>query len=181
MTTGEGGMILTDRDDVLTHTESFANHGRPPEGGYEHVRLGHNFRMTNIAAAIGLEQLEKLPDFLAERRQNAQRFHEGIDEDIVELPSVPSDRTHAYHQYTVRTDARDELLEHLHNHDVGAEIYYPKCIHQQPAYDGQIYDYECPVAERAANKVVSLPVHPNLSDNDIETIIDAVNSFYQKL
>jgi len=177
MTTGEGGMILTDREDVVTHAESFANHGRPPEGGYEHIRVGHNFRMTNIAAAIGLAQLEKLPEFLADRRQNAEQLTAGIDDNIVDLPSVPEDRTHAYHQYTVRTDARDALLEHLHEHEVGAKIYYPKCIHQQPAYDSDKYESECPVAEQAANEVLSLPVHPNLSDENIESIINAVNSF----
>jgi len=180
MTTGEGGMIVTDRDDVVTRAESFANHGRPPEGGYEHVRLGHNFRMTNIAAAIGIEQLEKLPEFLVDRRQNAQRLTEGIDEDIVDLPMVPSDRTHAYHQYTIRTDTRDALLDHLHDHGVGAKIYYPKCIHQQPAYDSENYEYECPVAEQAAKEVLSLPVHPNLSDEEVESIIDTVNSFDER-
>ncbi len=177
MTTGEGGMVVTDRQDVAEAARSYGNHGRPPDGGYEHVQLGNNFRMTNIAAAIGQEQLKKLPEFLTDRRANAQRFDTEIDNDSVTLPSVPDTCEHAYHQYTVRTDKRAEFLEYLHEHGVGAKIYYPKCIHQQPAYDAESYEYSCPVAEQIADEVVSIPVHPQLSEEDISTIIDTVNAF----
>lgn len=179
MTTGEGGMVVTDRQDVAEAAQSYGNHGRPPDGGYEHVRLGNNFRMTNIAAAIGEEQLKKLPEFLADRRANAQRFDTEIDNDSVTLPSVPEKREHAYHQYTIRTDTRDAFLEYLHEHGVGAKIYYPKCIHQQPAYDAEIYESDCPVAEQIADEVVSIPVHPQLSEEDLSMIIDTVNAFDQ--
>ncbi|MDL0121105.1 DegT/DnrJ/EryC1/StrS family aminotransferase [Halobacterium salinarum] len=177
MTTGEGGMLVTNDAGIAERAESFVNHGRPPEGGYKHVRVGHNFRMTSIAAAIGQVQLEKLPDFLIKRRENARRFNDGIDDDIVELPTIPGNRTHAYHQYTIRAENRDELLEHLQNRGVGVKVYYPKCIHQQPAYNSEMEQKDFHVAERAANEVVSLPVHPRLSDQDIETIINAVNDF----
>jgi dTDP-4-amino-4,6-dideoxygalactose transaminase len=133
--------------------------------------------MTNIAAAIGQEQLKKLPDFLADRRANARRFDTEIHNDIVSLPSVPKKCEHAYHQYTVRTDTREELLDYLHEQGVGAKIYYPKCIHQQPAYDTESYEYSCPIAERVAEEVVSIPVHPQLSEENISTIIDTVNAF----
>jgi dTDP-4-amino-4,6-dideoxygalactose transaminase len=178
MTTGEGGMVVTDRKDIAEAARSYGNHGRPPDGGYEHVRLGNNFRMTNIAAAIGQEQLKKLPDFLADRRANAQRFDTEIHSDIVSLPSVPKKCEHAYHQYTVRTDTRETFLDYLHEQGVGAKIYYPKCIHQQPAYDTESYEYSCPIAERVAEEVVSIPVHPQLSEENISTIIDTVNTFY---
>lgn len=177
MTTGEGGMIVTDDEAVAQHARSYGNHGRPPDGGYKHVRLGHNFRMTSIAAAIGERQLEKLPEFLDARRQNAARFTNGIDTEAVGLPITPDGRRHAYHQYTIRTERRDQLIEHLHNKKIGASVYYPRCIHEQPAYDAPVYDYELPVAERAAEEVVSIPVHPELSDSDVSEIIDAVNQF----
>lgn len=177
MTTGEGGMIVTDRQDVAEAARSYGNHGRTPDGGYEHVRLGNNFRMTNIAAAIGQEQLKKLPDFLADRRANARRFDTEIHDDIVSLPFVPDTCEHAYHQYTVRTDTRGEFLDYLHEKGVGAKIYYPKCIHQQPAYDAENYECSCPIAEQIANEVVSIPVHPQLSEEDISMIINTLNTF----
>ena len=180
MTTGEGGMIVTDNTNIAENARSYSNHGRPPDGGYEHVRLGNNFRMTNIAAAIGKEQLEKLSGFLTSRRTNARQFNEKIHNESICLPSTPSNRTHAYHQYTIQTSSREALLDHLHDCGVGAKVYYPKCIHKQPAYDADIYEYDCPIAEQTASEVVSIPVHPNLTGRDLSTIIEAINSFDAK-
>lgn len=175
ITTGEGGMLTTDNEVIAKRAESFVNHGRPSDGGYEHVRVGHNFRMTSIAAAIGSKQLQSLPDYLSKRRANAERFREEIETGTVRTPIVPTDRTHAYHQYTLLTEKRDELLDHLHEEEVGAKVYYPTCIHQQPAYEG--FDATVSIAERVADEVVSIPVHPVLSQEDISQIITAVNMF----
>ncbi|SFQ00459.1 dTDP-4-amino-4,6-dideoxygalactose transaminase [Halolamina pelagica] len=175
MTTGEGGMLTTDDEAVANRAESFVNHGRPPEGGYEHVRVGHNFRMTSIAAAMGSEQLQSLPGYLSKRQANAKRFMEEIETDSVRTPIVPPDRTHAYHQYTLLTEERDEFLNHLHENEVGAKVYYPTCIHQQPAYEE--FDAIAPVAERVADEVVSIPVHPALSQEEVSQIVAAVNEF----
>ncbi|KAB7514661.1 aminotransferase class I/II-fold pyridoxal phosphate-dependent enzyme [Halosegnis rubeus] len=175
MTTGEGGMVTTDSEAVADRVASFVNHGRPPEGGYEHVRLGHNFRMTSIAAAIGNEQLRKLPEYLAQRRATAERFSDEIEVEGVRTPVIPDNQTHAYHQYTLLTDAREALIEHLHKNDVGAKVYYPTCIHQQPAYSE--FTPTVPVAEQVAEEVVSIPVHPGLSSEEISQIITAVNEF----
>lgn len=175
MTTGEGGMVTTDDETIAENAASFANHGRPPDGGYEHVRLGHNFRMTSIAAAIGREQLEKLPGYVHERRANAEQFFQEIDTPALRLPVIPEDRTHAFHQYTVLTEEREQLLDYLHEQGVGAKVYYPQCIHEQPAYDS--FECDAPVAERVAQEVLSLPVHPGLSDEDVTQIIKTINQF----
>jgi len=174
MTTAEGGMITTDSKSVADKAEVFINHGRS-ETGYEHVELGHNFRMTSIAAAIGRIQLERLPDLIEKRRQNANQLTANLEGTGIELPSIPSDRMHVYHQYTIRCKKRDQLETFLEKRDIGTGIYYPRCIHKQPAYDH--IKHTAPVAERAAHEVLSLPVHPHVSNQDIEQISDAIQSF----
>ncbi|WP_435174364.1 DegT/DnrJ/EryC1/StrS family aminotransferase [Halorussus sp. AFM4] len=175
MTTGEGGMITTDRADVAEKAESFVNHGRPPEGGYEHVRLGHNFRMTSIAAAIGRVQLDRLPDYNAARRSNAAYLTDALADADVVTPTEPDDRRHVYHQYTVLADDRDGLADHLESAGVGTGVYYPTPIHEQPAYDGVAHD--APAAERAADRALSLPVHPNVSEQDLRTIASTIREY----
>ncbi|WP_137287224.1 DegT/DnrJ/EryC1/StrS family aminotransferase [Halorussus salinisoli] len=175
MTTGEGGMITTDRDDVAERAASFVNHGRPPEGGYEHVRVGHNFRMTSMAAAIGRVQLDRLPDYNEARRSNAAYLTDSLTDTDVVPPTVPDDREHVYHQYTIRTDDRDGLAAYLDEAGVGTGVYYPTPIHEQPAYEG--VSHAAPVAERTAEQALSLPVHPNVSEQDLRTIASAIQEY----
>lgn len=177
MTTGEGGMITTDRADVEERAASFINHGRV-EGrpSHEHARLGHNYRMTSVLGAIGRVQLERLPGYNEARRSNAARLTEALaDVEALTTPLEPSESRHVYHQYTVRHADRDALQEHLETSGVGAGIYYPVPIHRQPAYEG--HEPTAPAAERAAREVLSLPVHPQLSEADVEAVIDAVYGF----
>lgn len=173
MTTGEGGMITTDRDDVAERARRYINHGRT--GKYEHAEVGHNYRMTNIAAAIGREQLEKLPNYITARRANAAKLTAGLTDTPAVTPTTPPDREHAYHQYTIRAPDRDDLDAYLEENGVGASVYYPRCIHTQPAYD----DVECTArhAEIAAQTVLSLPVHPALADSDIDHIIEMIQNY----
>ncbi|TKX82263.1 DegT/DnrJ/EryC1/StrS aminotransferase family protein [Halorubrum sp. SD626R] len=178
MTTGEGGMITTDDEGIAARASSYINHGRSMDGGsYEHVRLGHNFRMTSIAAALGRAQLDRLPKYTERRRENAEKLTEQLEETGVTTPVEPAGRTHVYHQYTIRSEKRDELMNYLEEQGVGSAVYYPTCIHKQPAYDD--VSHKAPVAERASREVVSLPIHPNVDVDDIETIADAVRSYME--
>lgn len=170
MTTGEGGMIVTDRDDVESSLRQFINHGRTET--YDHATVGHNFRMTSIAAAIGRVQLERLPGFIETRRSNAERLTEGLESTSLTTPLDPDHTKHVYHQYTIRSDTRDELETYLSERDIGTGIYYPTCIHAQPAYDN--LGAVMPNAEAAADSVLSLPVHPTVSTTDIDYIIDVI-------
>ena len=177
MTTGEGGMVVTDDPDVDAGVREFINHGRnpaPDAGGYEHRSVGHNFRMTNLAAAIGRTQLEKLPEYTAARRRNAAALSECLD-GAVETPTEPDDHEHVYHQYTIRTDDRDELRAYLDEHGVGTGVYYPVCINRQEPYADD--SGAAPVAEAAAEEVLSLPVHPTVDEEDVETIADLIGAF----
>ncbi|PGF17328.1 aminotransferase DegT [Natrinema sp. CBA1119] len=177
MTTAEGGMIVTDRDDVAERAASYVNHGRDVNGtgGYDHVALGHNFRMTSIEAAIGRVQLERLSEFNRARRENAAAYDERFADLPLETPTEPTGARHVYHQYTVRTGDRDALEAALADRDVGTGIYYETPIHHQPAYETvSTAAARLPRAERAAEEVLSLPVHQGLSTRDRETVVEAV-------
>jgi dTDP-4-amino-4,6-dideoxygalactose transaminase len=173
MTTAEGGMVTTDDEEIANRAQRFVNHGRSAAG--EHVEVGHNLRLTSVAAAIGREQLERLAGFNERRRHNAARLTEGLADTGVETPTVPEDRRHVHHQYTVRTTDRDRLSAVLDEDDVGSAVYYPRCIHEEPAYDSVQGSY--PEAERAAREVLSLPVHPNVTDADVEHIIEVIQDY----
>lgn len=170
MTTGEGGMITTDDDTVAERARQVINHGR--SGSYEHDFVGYNYRMTNTQAVIGQDQLQRLPEWIETRRENATKLTDGLKAvPNLETPDVPADRTHAFHQYTVVTEDRAALQSRLEAVDVGYGVYYPMTIPDQPAYD---LDVDVPVARRLTDTVLSLPVHPQLDDVDLETVVDAV-------
>lgn len=171
VTTGEGGMVVANDPEICDRAARFANHGRTDT--YEHASVGHNLRMTDLAAAIGRVQLDRLDELVAARRSNARTLTRALDGvPALEPPVEPSGHRHAYNQYTVRHPERDRLIEHLDDRGIGTGVYYPLPIHRQPAYEE--WTARLPVAERAAEEVVSLPVHPSLDDEDIATIAETV-------
>lgn len=172
-TSAEGGMVTTDDEALANRIRRFCDHGRT--AGYEHATVGHNFRMTSVCAAIGQVQLDRLPSFNIARRGNAAYLTDRLAGTGVETPTEPLGVHPAYHQYTVRTDERDALSSHLAECGVDSGVYYPTPIHQQPAYAD--VEASAPVAERAAERVLSLPVHPQLSLEDLLTIVRAVERF----
>ena len=174
MTTGEGGMITTDDEAVAEQCRAIRQHGMRRR--YYHEELGYNFRMTDIHAAIGLAQLKKLERFNQARIAHAQFLTEHLQGLVT--PTVPDGRRHVFHQYTVRVPdgQRDALAEHLRDNDVGYGVYYPVPVHRQTLYaEGLGYDVSMPQAERASAEVLSLPVHPALSQSDLQTIVETVN------
>jgi len=177
MTTGEGGMVVTDRPDIERGLRRFVNHGRDPSNPSVHRDVGHNFRMTNIAAALGHVQLDRLEEFLERRRQNAAILTDRLEDLPVRTPTTPAGSTHAFHQYTITCDDRDALRDHLTAFGVGTGTYYETPIHQQPAYSDSDGSFER--AERLTDRVLSLPVHPELSDRDLSTIATAITYYYQ--
>lgn len=166
-------MLTTDDEGIAERARRFVNHGRTDN--YEHAEVGHNLRLTSIAAAIGREQLSRLSDFNERRRHNASGLTTGLEGTSFRTPTEPSHSRHVYHQYTIQTDDRDLLQSYLDEHDIGSAAYYPTCIHEQPAYEG--YDGTYSNAEWAAEKVLSLPVHPNVSEADIERIIEVLTQY----
>ncbi len=171
MTTGEGGMITTNDPKVAERARMIRNHGQSER--YVHPILGYNYRMTNLAAAIGLSQLKMIDHFNEKRRENARFYDENLN---LEAPIVPDGCKHVYHQYTIQVEDRDGFTRHLEKEGVGYGIHYPVPIHRQPLmreYNSQSF----PRAEEASRRVVSIPVHPGLSDEDREQVARAVNGF----
>lgn len=181
MTTGEGGMITTNDDAVAQRARHLIAHGMNPR--YYHYTLGYNFRTTDIAAAIGIEQLKKLPLFNAQRQANAAYFDEQLaDCKGISLPRIAPNCEHVYHQYTIRVDNqaglyRDDLVVALNEQGIGNGIYYPIPVHLQESVQHLGYRVgSLPIAEQAAQQVLSLPIHPALSQADREAIVQAVHS-----
>ncbi|WP_418280290.1 DegT/DnrJ/EryC1/StrS family aminotransferase [Halorubrum sp. DTA98] len=174
MTTGEGGMVLTDDAELADRVGRFVNHGRT--GSYEHSEVGHNFRLTSLGAGLGRAQLDRLPDFVDIRRRNAARYDEALAaQPAVTAPPDPPNAGHAYHQYTVRTEHRDDLRDHLADNGIDTGVYYPTPIHRQPAYAD--VEASAPVAERAAETVLSVPVHPSLDRSEVDAVADALEVY----
>lgn len=177
MTTGEGGMITTSRDEYAKRLHSIRMHGE--KEGYKSIMLGHNYRMPEIEAALGCVQLRKLPEFLEKRQRNARLLTERLsDVRRLELPKEPPDRKHSWYLYTVRlrdADARmrDAVVGELRKRSVGAAVYYPTPIHLMPYYR-QFGEQRLPETERAAQQVFSLPVHPGLTLEQIDHIAGSV-------
>ena len=175
ITTGEGGMVTTPHPEVAKQVQLLREHGA--DHRYHHEIVGYNFRMTEIAAAIGVAQLPKLDQFNTTRRRNALVLNEGLK--AVAGLRTPVERPgfeHVYHQYTVVVERhRDALQSRLREKGIGTAVHYPVPVHRQPAYLRMGYgEVSLPVAERAADEVLSLPVHPALSDADLQRIVDSV-------
>lgn len=176
MTSAEGGMITTNDDKLAESCRVIRQHGMRRR--YYHDELGFNFRMTDIHAAIGLEQLKKLPRFNRVRQENASFLSNHLDG--VRTPFVPENCRHVFHQYTIRVDGdrRDALIDHLTARGVGTGVYYPVPVHKQTFYKQELrYNQSLPEAESAATEVLSLPIHPGVSQTDLGTIVSAVNDF----
>jgi perosamine synthetase len=171
MTSGEGGMVACADEALARRIRLLRNQGM--ERQYENELVGLNNRMTDIHAAIGRVQLGKLPAWTARRQANAAYFDRHLKGVVV--PPVSSRATHVYHQYTIRIAGdRDGVAKALREeHGVGTGIYYPIPNHRLPSYRQTL---DLPETERAALEVLSLPVHPALSDADLEQIVTAVNT-----
>jgi dTDP-4-amino-4,6-dideoxygalactose transaminase len=172
MTTGEGGMITTADDALAERVRLLREHGMKVR--YHHDMLGYNFRMTDVHASIGLAQLPKLAANNARRIEIAARY--GRELRGVITPSVAAGVTHVFHQYTLRVGRRDEFAEALRERGVGTGIFYPIPVHHQKPFIELGYgDQSFPVTDRLTEQVISIPVHPTLTDDEVSTVIAAVN------
>jgi len=173
MTTGEGGMITTNIDEYAEKLPYMRSHGEKED--YVSSIIGGNFRMPEIEAAIGNEQLSKLPGFLKLRRKNAERLAELLEDvESLQLPTEPRGGKHSWYLFTVRLKAgskgrRDKVVEELRKLGIGAAVYYRVPIHLMPLYR-EFGPYNLPITERAADQVFSLPVHPAVTSEQIDYI-----------
>ena len=174
MTSGEGGMVTTATEEIARRVKLLRNQGM--ERQYENEVIGFNARMTDIHAAIGRVQLTKVDAWTKTRQANAAFLDANLQGVVV--PPVAERAVHVYHQYTVRVPQdRDGFVKALkEEHNVGAGVYYPIPNHRLPSLAPFAPGVELPETERAAREVVSLPVHPSLTEGDLERIVTAVNA-----
>lgn len=171
---GEGGMITTNEDAFAEECRMIRNHGMKRR--YYHDMLGYNFRMSDLHAAIGLAQMDRLEEFTQKRRENAAFFNRNLH--TVVTPKVKEGYDHVWHQYTIRLDGgrdRDQAVKQLNEAGIGTGIFYPVPAHHQRHVRQVVGDLSLPVAEQCAKEVISLPVHPSLSKTDLELIVEEVN------
>jgi len=186
MTTGEGGMLTTNDDEIAEAVRTIINHGE--KEAYQTVRLGHNFRMPEISAAIGSVQIDKLPKFVEKRRNNVAQLTGLIkDNSHLQLPVVRSWAEHCWYLFTIRVPkdksplTRDSCVKKLHDAGIGAAVYYETPLHLLPYYktNFNFHSGDFPKTEKAALEVISIPVHPGLTSTDIAFIGEQVNKIFQ--
>ncbi|HEX7456426.1 MAG TPA: DegT/DnrJ/EryC1/StrS family aminotransferase [Candidatus Nanoarchaeia archaeon] len=175
MTAGEGGMITTNNKKFSDKVRTYRNQGMGRR--YYHDVIGYNFRMTNIAAAIGVEQLKKLEGFTKKRIENATYLNKNLGKvEGVIRPTIPEGYRHVFHQYTVRLANRKSLIARLEEAGVGYGIHYPLLLQRQKAFRDFNFRINTPVAERVAKEVISLPVHPGLRKRDLDRIVKILST-----
>jgi len=182
MTTSEGGIITTNNEELSEKSRMIRAHGESKR--YEHAILGYNFRMTDIAAAIGLAQLKKIEKFNNQRIANANYLTEELKpvEGII-TPKKLDYNKHVYHQYTIKVTQgkRDDWVKLLNDNGIGTGIHYPIPIYKQELYIELGYDDNLENTEKAANSVISLPVHPSLTKKDLESIVNVLTEISNEI
>ncbi len=182
ITCGEGGLVSTDDGQIAARLRLLRNHGM--RSRYDYEMPGYNYRLTDLQAAIAAVQVTRLPSVTERRAANAARLCAGLaDLDGLMLPAVPAGRSSAWHQFTVRLAAgarlnRDELARRLDQAGIDARPYYPRMVHDYACYSShpRVIRDHTPRAAAAARQVLSLPVHPALTEPDLDRIIGAVRT-----
>ena len=179
MTTGEGGMVVTNDDKIAEKIRILHNQGQTAK--YVHEELGYNYRMTNIQAVIGRVQLRRLEEMNNKRIENAQYLTSHLSGVKGIIPPYVDPRVkHVFHQYVIRVSdefplTRDKLAEKLREKGVETAVHYPIPVHQQPLYRRLGYPQDiCPNAIEASRRVLSLPVHPLLTREDLNYVVNAI-------
>lgn len=178
---GDGGMVVTGRDDLAARVRALRAHGGRKK--YFHEEIGLNSRLDEIQAAILRVKLRHLEEWTQGRRAVAQRYNEGLSGMAgIQTPSEEPGCRNVYHQYTIRTSRRDDLQTFLRAHGVSTMVYYPLPLHLQPAYAHLGYKHgDLPNAEAAAASVLSLPVSPDLARDDQDRVIEVIREFASAL
>jgi perosamine synthetase len=184
MTTGEGGMIVTNHDDIAFMARSLRNQGRDPGGGWlAHPRLGYNYRMTDLQAALGTVQMHRLDEFLAQRDRVAKLYRQRLaGEQRLRLQRIPDDCRISWFVFVVRLSdeytrqQRDAILAKLQAQEIGCNVYFPP-IHLQPFYQELGYQAgDFPITEAVAARTMALPFHNRLSEAEVDRVVQTLRA-----
>jgi len=187
ITTGDGGAVVTNSRGIYERLKLVRSHGRSETSNYfsstaymDYITLGYNFRLSNISAALGVAQLKKVDRLISMRRENARYYDEKLKEIAeVETVKVPKRHHHVYQMYTVKVEHRDGLMKHLANKGIMSKVYfYP--VHLTHFYKNVLgYKINLPVTERLASQVLTLPMYPHLSKEEMDIVVSEIKNFYQ--
>jgi dTDP-4-amino-4,6-dideoxygalactose transaminase len=170
---GDGGMVITDDPKFAERLNSLRNHGSKIR--YYHDEIGYNSRLDEVQAAVLNVKFKRIDTYNANRRKNAALYKKYLSVPGIQPPVESGDSTHVYHQYTIRIKDRDAVKKRLDDATMSSMIYYPVPLHLQAAYkDLGMKSGSLPVSERAAQEVLSLPMYPELTEEQIKTVADAV-------
>jgi dTDP-4-amino-4,6-dideoxygalactose transaminase len=173
---GEGGALVTDRADLAARARSLREHGSTAR--YLHDEMGYNYRMEGIQGAVLRAKLPHLPEWNQARRRIAHWYHTLLADTPLLLPEEVPQVESVYHLYTVRHPSRDRLKAYLESHGIGTAIHYPYPLHLQKCFAHLGYTAGAmPIAERAARECLSLPMYPDLSDEQIAAVATAIHDF----
>jgi len=191
ITTGEGGAVVTDSADIYEKLKLIRSHGRVETANYfssnenmDYVKLGYNFRMSDITAALGIAQLKKVKKIIEMRRQNAEALSARLSEIAeIEVPHAPDHFFHVYQMYTIRIKGgqvnRDALSAYLAQRGIMTRVYFEP-VHLTKFYQDKMrYNYELPATENLARQVLTLPMYPGLSEDEINYIAGSIAAFYR--
>ena len=174
---GDGGLVTTNSDLLADDIRTLRDHGQKPR--YFYKVIGGNFRLDGIQGAVLNVKLKYLDDWNEKRRQNAALYDSLFVDSPVGTPAIDSGNVSIYHQYTITASGRDKLQKYLADNDIGSAVFYPKPLHLQDCFKELGYKQgDMPVAERLCNEVLSLPVYPELSQEEIEYVAGTVLKFY---
>lgn len=174
---GDGGAIVTDDHVLADRVRSIANHGRRLDSKYVHDVVGRNSRLDALQAAVLSVKLERLAEWNTHRRVVASWYADALTDSPIE-PIRRGTSDDVFHLYVARTPHRDRLIEHLSRHQIGAGVHYPLPCHLQPAFES-IEPLSLPIAERAATELISLPMHPHLTESDVLRVVETIAEFFR--
>lgn len=176
---GDGGALITERDDLAAQTRLLRAQG--DAGSYKHTAIGTNARLDALQAAFLRTKLRHLPEWTAMRRASAARYRAALAGAPVTLPPDLAGAAHTYHQFTIRAPERDRLQTFLRDRGIATRVYYPIPLHLQPCFEPLGHRLgEFPVSERLAAEVLSLPIYPGITAEQIDRVAGAVREFYGK-
>ncbi|MGE0157262.1 MAG: DegT/DnrJ/EryC1/StrS family aminotransferase [Geobacter sp.] len=168
---GDGGLVTCATAEAAEALRALRNHGSKER--YHHDRIGLNSRLDELQAAILRVKLAHVERFNQERRRVAQRYAAGL-KDLVQLPFEDGKGLHVYHQYTLLSEHRDTIMTALNNHQIASAIYYPIPLHRQEVFRKQYSGQSLPVAESVAARCLSLPIYPELTDQQVDRVVAVV-------
>lgn len=176
---GDGGIIVTNDDDLARKLRILRVHGSNPK--YYHSMIGYNSRLDALQAAMLLIKLPHLDNWNRRRRELAEAYGKQLRDLPLQLPVELANRYSVYHLYIIQTDRRDELIHYLEQHGIASGVYYPVPLHLQEVYSGLGYgEGSMPEAERASLGTMALPLYPEMSDEDQAFVVQTVRQFFHK-